>query len=73
MPYKYRYDRRDKDSNEVRGDAAREMTAIRKDDDADVVEKAAWKMPAVTSPILQQSCKNTASDCGYYTNLILED
>lgn len=32
------------------------MTAIRKDDDADVVEKASRKMPAVASPILQQTC-----------------
>lgn len=71
MPYKYGYDERDKDSN-VRGNAAREMTAIRKDDDADVVEKASRKMPTVASPTLQQSCKKTVSDCGYYSNLIPE-
>lgn len=60
MPYKYRHDGRNKDFNEVRGDAAREMTAIRKDD-ADVAEKATRKMPTVASPILEQSCKETAS------------
>lgn len=58
VPYKYRHDGRNKDFNEVRGDAAREMTAIGKDD-ADAAEKA---MPTVASPILEQSCKETASE-----------
>jgi len=62
--YKYRYGARDKDFNKVRRDTAREMTAIRKEDEADVVEKASRKMSIVTSPTLQQSCKKTASDCG---------
>lgn len=63
-PYKYHYGGQDKDFNGVRGDATCEMTAIRKDDDADVVEKTSQKMPTVASPILQQSCKKTVSDCG---------
>jgi len=63
MPYKYRHGARDKDFNEVRRDTAREMTAIRKEDEADVVEKAS-RMSIAASPTLQQSCKKTASDCG---------
>lgn len=62
MTYKYRYGARYKDFNKVRGDVVREMTAIKKEDDADVVEKTPRKLP-VTSPILQHSCKKTASDC----------
>jgi hypothetical protein len=64
MLYKYRLDQRDKDFNEVRGNAACKMTAIGKEDDADIVEKTSQKMTTVTTPTLQQSCKKTASDCG---------
>jgi len=64
MPYKYRRGAQDKDFNEVRRDTAREMTAFRKEDESNVVEKASRKMPIVASPTLQQSCKKTASDCG---------
>lgn len=61
--YKYRHGGRDKDFNGVWGDATCEMTAIKKDEDADVIEKTSQKL-STASPILQQSCKKIVSDCG---------